>query len=113
MALFGKNETLLEVDDFLVGEFDVTAPGCYRNVENFIVDVKPRRALYATVKSDGVPISVAVANPDGSAAFHVEDITEIELGPVSTNDNKDMGIFIGTFPGDKAHISLKVWLEKK
>lgn len=98
---------IFEISEKSVGDFDPTVPGCYKNVETFSFDVKPRKSLTIKISSDQ-PIDVAVANSDGSSVFHKSGVVSDELGPIPTGDNHDMGIFLGVYPGDKAVISLTV-----
>ncbi len=94
-----------------VGDFDPTKPGCYDNVLTFPFVVKPRRSLYFELKSD-CPTSIAFANSDNSSVYHMEDVKELSYGPIATGNNKEMGILIGVYPGDKAKVDLDVWMER-
>jgi len=110
--MFDKRVTVFEGKDILVGKFNPAAPGCYDNVLTFAYEVKTKRNLYFDVDSD-IPISVAIANDDNSSAFHKEDVTVGSFGPISTADNKEMGLFLGVYPGDKAKVNIQIWMEKK
>jgi hypothetical protein len=111
MALFEKRTEIFTDRELSVGEFDPTKPGCYDNVKTFPLTVKPKRALYIKVNSS-IPISVAIADSDNSCIFHKEDVKEGTFGPISTSDNKEMGLLIGVFPGDKAKSDVEIWMEK-
>ena len=110
--MFSKDSIdVMERKDFKLGEFDTTVPGCYRNVEFFQFSVGPKHVIYAEVKSD-IPVDTAVANSDGSTAYHKSNVTNEIIGPVPTKDNEDMALFLGLYPGDKAKVSFKIWAEK-
>lgn len=112
MKLFGERVKVFEKQNLLVGEFDPTVNGCYNNVLTFSFKVNPKKALYIELKTDN-PVSIAIANDDGSSAYHKEDLKEITTGPILTNKNKEMGLLLGVFPGDKSNVSITIWMDKK
>lgn len=111
MALFEKKTVLFSEKQLSVGEFDPTKPGCYDNVKTFPIALKPRKALYYSFKSN-IPTSIVFANSDNSSVYHKEDQTEIEDGPIPTGNNKEMGLILGVYPGDKAKVDIEIWMEK-
>jgi hypothetical protein len=112
MVLFGNRKVMVfDKADISVGDFDPTVPGCYRNVVSFPFDVRPKKALYAEFESDN-PVDVVLANSNGSVAAKHMGVTVYSMGPVVTKDNKDMGLILGVFPGDKAKVSARVWMDK-
>ncbi|MDR1690972.1 MAG: hypothetical protein LBR42_03905 [Candidatus Methanoplasma sp.] len=111
MALFDDRIQVLKVDGVTVGEFDQSADGFYRNVMTFNFNVKKKKAIRVKIRSDN-PVDVAVANENGSSMAHKQSMKDGELGPVPTLDNREMGLFLGVYPGDKATVSVEVWMEK-
>jgi hypothetical protein len=109
MAVFEGREQVLKIEGLALGEFDPSADGFYRNVQTFPFNVKKKKALSITVSSD-VPIDIAVANEKRAAVVHKQGIKEGTVGPVPTGDNKEMGIILGIHPGDKAKVSVEVWM---
>ncbi|MDR0887943.1 MAG: hypothetical protein LBM39_02010 [Candidatus Methanoplasma sp.] len=112
MALLQKRIKVFVLEKTVVGELDLTVEGFYRNVLAFNFDVKKKRYLHIQVRSDA-PVDVAVANSDGSSLTHKERIIQTEIGPVPTGSNKDMGIFFGVVPGDKATVEAEIWMDKE
>lgn len=112
MSLFEKREQVYGPETLSVGDFDITVDGCYRNVVTIPLDVKPRRMLRVSVKSDH-PVDVVVAREDRSAAGHKEGVMEATLGPFDTGKNKGMGILLGVFKGDKAMVTVEAWIDKE
>jgi hypothetical protein len=111
MAMFKDGEQVFNIEGFKLGEFDISAEGLYRNVQSFPFKVKKRRAIKINVTSSD-PIDVAVANERGSSVFHKQAVREGVLGPILTEDNKEMGVVIGIYKGDKATVSVEIWMEK-
>lgn len=109
--ILNKKTEVFSVRQMRVGDFDPTKPGCYDNVKTFPIEVRPQRALFFKIVSD-VPISIAFANSDNSSVYHKEDMTDFGYGPIPTGRNREMGILLGVYPGDKATIDLDVWMEK-
>ena len=109
MALFGDGEQIFKRDGLVLGEFDPSVDGFYRNVQTFSLKVKKRKAVSISIASD-VPVDVAVANENGSSIAYKEAIKEGTMGPVPTGDNKEIGIVLGVFRGDKATVNVEVWM---
>ncbi len=109
--LFDRRTEVFSVRGMRVGDFDPTKPGCYDNVRTFPLEVRPRRGLGFRIASD-VPVSIAFANSDNSSVYHKEDMLEFEHGPIPTGQNREMGLLLGVFPGDKATIDLEIWMER-
>ncbi len=112
MPLFEKSVQVFSETDISVGDLDYTASGCYRNVVTRSFDVKPKRVLFVKISSDKI-VDVVVANSDGSAAAHKEGITDYDIGPIITGNNKNMGILLGVYLGDKAKVNVEIRMEKK
>ncbi|MBQ3684864.1 MAG: hypothetical protein II933_00350 [Candidatus Methanomethylophilaceae archaeon] len=112
MSLFAKKVTVFGPETVSVGDFDPTVDGCYRNVVTIPLDVKPRRNLYVSLKSDN-PVDIVVANDDRSAAGHKENQTELVFGPFPTKSMDSMGIILGIYRGEKAQVTLEVWIDKR
>jgi len=111
MALFGGTEQVLKVEDYLLGEFDPAAYNFYKNVRSFTFNVKKKRNVKAVIKADN-PIDIAFMSENGVSLLHKQGIKEGTIGPVSTEDNKEMRIIMGIYPGDKATVSVEVWMDK-
>ncbi len=111
MKLFEKKTQVYGPETVSVGDFDITVDGCYRNVFITTLNVKPKHSLYVKIESDN-PVDVAVANEDNSAAGHKDRITSDVLGPFSTQKFSTMGLFVGVYRGDKAKVTIDVWMEK-
>lgn len=111
MALFDRRTEVFRQDKLLVGRFDPTMPGCYDNVKTFPMEVKPKRSLTVSIKADG-KISFAIADSSHTSVFHKEDITEGTFGPIPTANNKEMGVLLGVYPGDKVNVDIEIWMEK-
>lgn len=105
--MFDKSVVVFESKGMVLGEFDPTVSGCYRNVKTFPFTVKPRKNIYVKVTSSG-PVDVVVANSDSSMAAHKDAVTEVEIGPVPTGANKEMGIIMGVFAGDKVSVDIQI-----
>ncbi len=112
MALFKDRELVLDSKNIVIGEFDPSVDGFYKNVMTFPVTVKKKRTITINIRSD-VPVDIAVANEKGSSILHKQSFKEGSIGPIPTNDNKEMGVIVGIFPGDKATIDLEVWMERQ
>lgn len=114
MALFQKEEVVFEKMDFRLGELNYESPTGtgYDNVLPFGFAVKKNRKLRLSVKSD-TPIDVVIARSDNSVAAEEFQVTDKIIGPVDTKDDVDMGILVGTWPGDRATVSLRAWTDSK
>jgi hypothetical protein len=112
MPLLQKSVKIFDQKGMIIGEFDMTVDGFYRNVLTFSFDVKKQRQLYLNISSKD-PIDVAVSNSNGSIAAHKKGVTEDRFGPVFTRDNKEMGLFLGVMPGDKTVADVEIWMERK
>ena len=112
MSIFEKRTQVYGPETFIVGEFDPTADGLYRNVYPVELMVKPNHVLYVSVKSD-IPVDIVIAREDGSAVQHKDKQKEIVLGPYPTEKHKSMGVILGVFRGDKANVTLEAWMERK
>lgn len=112
MSLFAKKVTVFGPETVSVGDFDPTVDGCYRNVVTIPLDVKPRRNLYVSLKSDN-PVDIVVANDDRSAAGHKENQTDLVFGPFPTKSMDSMGIILGIYKGEKAQVTLEAWIDKR
>jgi len=111
LAVFEKRVDIFNVQQMSIGDFDPTKPGCYDNVKTFPLDVKPKRAIFFRLSSD-MPVSIAFANSGNSSVYHKEDITQLEGGPILTESNKEMGLLMGVYPGDKAKVDIEIWMER-
>ncbi len=111
MSLFDKRSQVYGPETFSMGEFDVNADGYYRNVVTVPIDTKPRRMLYVKVASDAL-VDVVVAKEDRSSAMHKEHVTDAVLGPIPTEKSHSMGVIIGVFRGDRANVTLEVWMDR-
>lgn len=111
MALLKEKTLVFEGKDLVIGEFDPSVEGFYKNVMTYNFNVRKRRTLTITISSD-VPVDVAVANEKGSSIVHKQSIKDGTVGPISTEDNREMGLFIGVYPGDKAIVNVEAWMEK-
>ncbi len=114
MALFQKEETVFERKDIRLGELNYNSPTgtCYDNVLPFGFAVRKNRKLYLSMVSDR-PIDVVIARSDNSVAAQSLQTPACELGPVDTKEDTDMGILLGTYPGDRATVSVRVWMGSK
>ncbi|MCL2317856.1 MAG: hypothetical protein FWC44_02205 [Methanomassiliicoccaceae archaeon] len=112
MALFGKGEQVFKKEGLILGEFDPTVDGFYKNVQSFPFKVKKRKVLEITIDSD-IPVDVAIANEKGMSIIHKQGIKSSVIGPIPTDDNKEMGIILGVYPGDKATVNAEIWMEKQ
>jgi len=114
MALFQKEETVFEQKDIHLGELNYNSPTgtCYDNVLPFAFNVKKNRLVRLEMTSDK-PIDVVLARSDNSDAAQALDTTHCVLGPVDTKDDTEMGILIGTYPGNRATVSIRVWTDSK
>jgi len=111
MAMLDGREQVFVLEGLLLGEFDPSAEGFYRNVQTFPFKVKKRRVIRISIKSD-IPVDVAVADEKGATAGYKQAVKEGTIGPVPTEDNKEMGIVLGVYPGDKATVSVEIWMAK-
>jgi hypothetical protein len=111
MAFFEGTEQVLKIEALTLGEFDPTAHGFYKNVKSFAFNVKKRGEIKVEIKAD-FPIDIAVADEKGSSLLHKQSVKEGTIGPIPTDSNKEMGIILGLNPGDKATVSVEVWMVK-
>jgi hypothetical protein len=111
MAFFDGTEQVLRIEGMALGEFDPSVHGFYKNVKTFSFDVKKKRAIKVEIKAD-TPIDIAVADEKGSSLLHKQAVKEGTIGPIPTDNNKQMGIILGLYPGDKATVSVEVWMVK-
>lgn len=111
MALFQKEETVFEKKDICLGELNYDSPTgtCYDNVLTYAIPVRKNRGLYLEMRSDK-PIDVVIARSDNSVASQSLQKSVCEMGPVDTRDDTEMGLLIGTYPGDRATVSVRMWL---
>lgn len=112
MSLFEKREQVYGPEVVSVGDLDLTVDGGYRNVVTIPLDVKPKRMLSVKVSSD-FPVDVVVANEKGAAVGHKDGVRDATLGPYPTGKLRSMGVFLGLYPGDKAKVTLEVWMERE
>jgi len=112
MAVFSEREQVFKAEGFALGEFDPTVDGFYKNVQTFSFKVKKRRAISINISSDA-PVDVAVANEKGSSVSYKQAVKEGTIGPVPTDDNKEMGVIVGIYKGDRATVSIEIWMERK
>ena len=107
-----KSETVLRKDGISIGEFDISAEGFYRNIITIPFNVKKNRILYIDVK--GIPkVDVALADGRGSGIFSRQNISDDCIGPIPTSDNKEMGLLLGVYPGDKAIVDVEIRMGKE
>jgi len=111
MAVFGGKEQVFKAERFVLGEFDPSVDGFYKNVQAFSFKVKKKRAITIEISADA-PVDVAVANEKGSSVAYKQSVKEGTIGPVQTDDNKEMGLIVGIYKGDKAVVSVDVWMER-
>jgi len=111
MAMFSEREQLFKTEGLVLGEFDPSVDGFYKNVHTFPIKVKKRRAIRINISSDA-PVDIAVANEKGSSVSYKQAVKEGTIGPIPTEDNKEMGVIVGVYKGDKATVSVEVWMER-
>ena len=111
MAMFKDGEQVLKIEGLILGEFDPSVDGFYRNVQTFPFKVKKRKVIRIDITSDA-PVDVAVADEKGSSVSYKQAIKDGTIGPIPTGDNKEMGIIIGIFRGDKTTVSAEIWMER-
>jgi len=111
MAMFSEREQLFKTEGLVLGEFDPSVDGFYKNVQTFPFKVKKRRVIRIIVSSDA-PVDIAVANEKGSSVSYKQAVKEGTIGPIPTDDNKEMGVIIGVYKGDKATVSVEIWMER-
>ena len=112
MALLKNGEQVFKKEGLMLGEFDPAVDGFYRNVQSFPFKVKKRKVLEIKISSD-VPVDVAIANEKGMSVIHKQGIKGSTIGPIPTDDNKEMGIILGVYPGDRATVDVEIWMEKQ
>jgi len=114
MGMFTKKEVVFTRAGIRVGDVDLQSPTGtgYDNIVTLSFDVAKNVQLRVGITSDR-PVDVVVANEGGSMATHHEGITAGTLGPVSTGKNKNMGLILGVYPGDKAVVDVTVWTDRK
>jgi len=112
MALFSEREQVFKTEGLTLGEFDPSADGFYRNVQSFPFRVKKRKLIWISISSDA-PVDVAIANEKGESISYKQAVKEGVVGPVPTNSNKEMGVILGVYKGDKATVSVDIWMERQ
>ncbi|HKM13438.1 MAG TPA: hypothetical protein VJY42_00720 [Candidatus Methanomethylophilaceae archaeon] len=112
MALFTGKQNVFGPELISVGDFDPREDSCYRNVVVTRIDVKPKRLLYLHARSD-FPVDIVMLNEGGRPIGHIFNVTEGELGPISTETCNEMAFTLGVFRGDKAKVEVEVWAVKK
>jgi len=111
MALLKNGEQVFKAEGLKLGEFDPSVEGFYRNVQSFPFKVKKRKVLEIRIDSD-IPVDIAIANEKGTSISYKQGIKGSTIGPISTDDNKEMGIIIGVYPGDRATVDVEIWMAK-
>ncbi|MDR1404329.1 MAG: hypothetical protein LBJ20_02005 [Candidatus Methanoplasma sp.] len=111
MRLLRDRVLVFQKKNLAIGEFDPDAEGFYRNVMAFSFTVKKKKILRVTVRSD-IPVDIAIADEGGSSIAHKQMMTDGELS-VPTGGNKEMGLFIGICPGDRALVNAEIWMERQ
>ncbi|MCL2296131.1 MAG: hypothetical protein FWC29_03510 [Methanomassiliicoccaceae archaeon] len=111
MAVFGEREQVFKTEGLVLGEFDPSVDGFYKNVQTFSFKVKKRKAIWINISSNA-PVDVAVANERGASISYKQAVKEGDIGPIPTDDNKEMGIIVGVYKGDKATVSIDIWMER-
>ncbi|MDR2698753.1 MAG: hypothetical protein LBB30_03640 [Candidatus Methanoplasma sp.] len=111
MAMLDGREQVFTLEGLSLGEFDPSAEGFYRNVQTFPFKVKKRRVIRINIKSD-IPIDIAVADEKGSTVSYKQAVKEGTIGPLPTDDSKEMGMILGVYPGDKATVSAEIWMAR-
>ena len=109
MAVFNEREQVFRKEGLTLGEFDPSAEGLYRNVKTFSFSLKKRRAVEVNIRSDA-PVDVAVANEKGASLIYRQAVRDGSVGPVPTDSNKELSIVLGVYRGDKATVSVEVWM---
>ncbi len=112
MSFFDKRTQVYGPETMVVGEFDATVDGFYRNVVTVPLTVKPNHLLFVKVEADK-PVDVVVARDNGSSVQHKDRQTSIVMGPYPTEKLKSMGVILGVFRGDKSTVTLEAWMERK
>lgn len=114
MGLFTKKETVFARTGIRVGDVNLQSPTGtgYDNIVTLSFDVDRNVMLRVGITSDR-PVDVVIAHEDGSMAAHHEGFTAGTLGPVTTGKNKNMGLILGVYPGDKAVVNVTVWTDRK
>lgn len=110
MSLFRRKITLIQPTQISLGEFDVNEPGGYHNVKTFRLAIKAGRDLHVKVSSDK-PIDLAISDQKGTCRSFQEGVTEGALGPIPFPEKEVVALVLGIFRGDKADLSLEVWME--
>ena len=111
MAVFGEREQIFKTEGVILGEFDPSVDGFYRNVQTFSFRVKKRKMIRVGISSDA-PVDVAVANEKGASVGYKQSVKEGTIGPFPTDGNKEMGIIVAVYRGDKATVSIDVWMDR-
>ena len=112
MTMFKDGEQVFKIEGYKLGEFDPSVEGFYKNVQSFPFNVKKRRAIKINILSD-VPVDVAVADGKGSSVSYKQAVKEGSIGPIPTDDNKEMGVVLGIYPGDRATVSVEIWMARQ
>jgi len=112
MAVFSEREQVFKTEGLTIGEFDPSVDGFYRNVQTFSFGVKKRKAIQINISSDA-PVDVAVANEKGASVCYKQAVKEGTIGPIMTGGNKEMGIIVGVYKGDRATLSIDIWMERQ
>jgi len=107
MPLLNKKTVLFD-EKIIIGEFDPSADGAYRNVKTFPLQVK-KGGMFISVDSDK-PIDIAVSNGDGICIKFKESILNDVIGPVNITKKETMALAVGIFRGDKAEPRIKIWM---
>jgi len=112
MGVFSEKEEVFKKEGLTLGEFDPSVDGFYRNVQTFSFKVKKRKVIFVNI-SAGAPVDVAIANEKGSSIGYKQAVREGTIGPIPTDDNKEMGIILGVYKGDRATVTIEIWMEKQ
>lgn len=111
MAVFSGREQVFRTEGLSLGEFDPSADGFYRNVKTFSFKVKKRRTISISITS-GIPVDIVVANEKGATVSYKPGVKEGTIGPIPTDDNKEMTLVLGVYPGDKTAVNAEVWMDR-
>jgi hypothetical protein len=111
VPLFKKRTLVLELKGRLIGEFDPSADGFYRNVAPFVLSVRKKSVLHVRVRSDA-PVDVAVTGGSGAPLAHRGRVTDASF-EVETGGDSEMSAIFGVFAGEKATIDAEIWMEKR
>ncbi|MDR1954576.1 MAG: hypothetical protein LBP82_01320 [Candidatus Methanoplasma sp.] len=111
MGSLGGKEQVFGKEGLVLGEFDPSVEGLYRNVKAFPFNVKRKKVIIIAITSD-LPVDVAVVDEEGSPVTYKQAVKEGSIGPIPTGGNREMGIILGIYQGDKATVNVEIWMAR-